>query len=489
MADAAVTLPKGYQLDSQPQLPPGYKLDSQAAGPTQEQPAKPLTWIDQAHQVLKGAWDNLAQTGQGMVNAVAHPIDTVKGIGTAQDALRLKAEEAFKKGDYLGGLQHVVNYAIPVVGPSIDQLGEEANSGRPGAIAHAVGGSLALGGQLAGPAALARTVPAAIPGAPPPQVLPDTSAVAERMYQQALNPRVTTPAGEVRAMVQTGLENKIPVSEAGQAKLGNLLSDLNQKIQAHVAPAAARGVKVDPHAVAGRLVDVEDRIRNQVNPEHDIADVNKSGQEFLRSRGQAPGQPAGAPQPTGVLDAQGKPVMGPGKPAVPATKAQAIPADEAQAIKVGTYRKLAGKFGEAATDAQVEAQKALARGIKEELNAQIPELKDLNAKEGSLFDLQGPLENAVNKSVNRKVLDKSVPVAMTSAAGGVVAGGPGAAAGAGLGILRQVLSNPEVRSRLAIAINQAKRSNPGKWGNPDLAASTARVSSFAAALGKNDQER
>jgi len=121
-----------------------------------EAPAKPLSWLDQAGQLVKGAWDNLAQTGQGMVNTVAHPYYSVKGMLEGQDALRLKAEESFKKGDYVGGLQHVINYAIPMAGPGIDQLGEEAKSGQPGAIAHSIGGSLMMGAQLAGPGLLAR---------------------------------------------------------------------------------------------------------------------------------------------------------------------------------------------------------------------------------------------------------------------------------------------------------------------------------------------
>jgi hypothetical protein len=121
----------------------------------QIQPDKPLSWMDQAVAYAKGAWDNLKQTGQGMVNlATTNPATTLKNIGQAQDALRVKAEAAFKSGDYVSGTRHVMDYLLPVIGPGIDALGDEAASGQPGALAHSLGGATSLGLQLAGPSAL-----------------------------------------------------------------------------------------------------------------------------------------------------------------------------------------------------------------------------------------------------------------------------------------------------------------------------------------------
>jgi len=459
--------------------PDSFKADDGDSFKPDATPAAPRTWLDSAADVVKGFWGNLADTGQGMINTVAHPIETAKGIVDTQDAQRLKAEESFKRGDYVGGIRHVLGYAVPLLGPPIfGDLPDKASSGKPGDLPQAMGGALSLGLQLAGPGALARSVGTA-PAAAAAAESADHSPIAARLYHEALKPNANTPAAEVRSMVQTGLEHKIPVSEAGAAKLNALLADLNQKIEGKVAPAAERGVKVNPYSVVDRLGDVEDRVRYQVNPEEDIRSVNKTGQEFLRSQGATPEQPAVAPKPTGILDAQGRPMMDAGKPVRPGGRAQPIPADEAQAIKIGTYRKLAGKYGEMAPDAKIEAQKALARGIKEELSAQIPELADLNAKEGSLFDLKGPLESAVNKAANRQGRSMGLPAAVTGVAVGEMAGAP---AGAAAAVLKQILANPEVRSRLAIAINQARRANPAKWGAPSMEAANARVASFVSAL-------
>jgi hypothetical protein len=139
----------------------------------QIQTDKPLSWMDQAVDYAKGAWDNLKQTGQGMVNlATTNPATTLKNIGQAQDALRVKAETSFKSGDYVSGARHFIDYMLPLIGPVIDAQGDEAASGRPGALAHSLGGATSLGLQLAGPGALdanagavANTVDATVKGA------------------------------------------------------------------------------------------------------------------------------------------------------------------------------------------------------------------------------------------------------------------------------------------------------------------------------------
>ena len=139
----------------------------------QIQPDKPLSWMDQAVAYAKGAWDNLKQTGQGMVDlATTNPATTLKKIGQAQDTLRVKAETSFKSGDYVSGARHLMDYLLPLIGPGIDAMGDEAASGQPGALAHSLGGATSLGLQLAGPGALnanagavANTVDATVKGA------------------------------------------------------------------------------------------------------------------------------------------------------------------------------------------------------------------------------------------------------------------------------------------------------------------------------------
>jgi hypothetical protein len=99
----------------------------------------------------------------------------------------------------------------------------------------------------------------------------------------------------------------------------------------------------------------------------------------------------------------------------------------------------------------IEAQKALARGIKEELANQFPELSDLNAREGGLLDLQPVLEKAVQRIGNHQIMGIGTPI--TAGAAKVVSGSN--KVGAVAGLMKAVLDNPAVKSKLAIALNQA----------------------------------
>jgi hypothetical protein len=48
--------------------------------------------------------------------------------------------------------------------------------------------------------------------------------------------------------------------------------------------------------------------------------------------------------------------------------------------------------------------------------------------------------------------------------------------------MRVVMRDPAIRSRLAIAINQAQQSNPGKWGAPSMARALAKIDTYSSAL-------
>ncbi len=75
----------------------------------------------------------------------------------------------------------------------------------------------------------------------------------------------------------------------------------------------------------------------------------------------------------------------------------------------------------------IEAQKALAKGLKEELEGIFPEIKAKNAAEGKLLDLRPELEAAVNRLGNRRI---SIANALN------------------------VLADPAVTSRVAIYLNK-----------------------------------
>lgn len=74
-----------------------------------------------------------------------------------------------------------------------------------------------------------------------------------------------------------------------------------------------------------------------------------------------------------------------------------IPVQQAQDMKQGTYRELKNKYGQIGS-AETEAQKALARGLKENIAEAVPEIAGLNAQESKLI-------NALNITERRAFME------------------------------------------------------------------------------------
>lgn len=120
---------------------------------------------------------------------------------------------------------------------------------------------------------------------------------------------------------------------------------------------------------------------------------------------------------------------------------------------------------------------ALARGLKEEIARQFPEIAEMNAKETKLFGLEPALERAVRRIDNRQVIGIGTPIA--GIAGGVVAHSTGW--GVAIGALKAVLDKPMLKSKLAIVLNRAAK------GTEPFSVSQARVAAYVTALANAEE--
>ncbi len=375
-----------------------------------------------------------------------------------------KAKAAAKSGNY-GEAIHRALTSVPIVGPMVQGIIDKAPD-RPFEAAtdaaFAVAPGLALKGGGAAIDATARTVG--------PVLARTGIATSEGLMKSALKPGVADAPtlADVRAATQTALTHDIPVSEAGAAKLSDLIEDYGKKTQAAIDARTRQGATIQPGAVAARLNDVN---TTSALPEKATAAVEKARAAFLARKGVTAAQP---PTPTGVLDANGQPIMRPGAPANPGNP---IPLDVAQAEKQGSYQNAKNAYGEL-SEAQVEAEKALARGYKEEIEAQAPELKALNAKEAEFLGLQPSLERAIRRAGNQDVTDFK---SLASGGAGMAAAGP---VGAVAGLTTRVLDFPGIKSKLAIAINKASQ----RTGNPlNLAQSNTRAAEILSRIAASSQ--
>lgn len=388
--------------------------------------------VDQAAQVepyaaskgflgnAKAALNNLGAGAVGAImEPIAHPLDTLKNMAGA-----------------------IVRPTSPDDPPVLDTktpIGQQF--GRMGAQLTAAVPGVAL--IAADPEALAAKKTPGVVG----RVLNST---AEKMYGTAMKPATTLSAADRAQMIRTGLDNSLRIDASGVEKLGNLIDDLNQKIKGVIDTDPNR--PIDPNAVATRADISKARFANQVNATKDLNSIENSRQQFLTERGAKPGSPAVPPQPTGLLDAQGRPIMSGGTPATAPKPAPPMRAVDAQAMKQGTYAVLREKYGEQGA-AAVEAQKNLAMGLKEELATQFPELSGLNAAESKLLDLGPILERAVNRVSNNHTIGIGGPILGSA----IKAGTGSSGAAAVIGVMKSIVDMPAVKSRLAISLSKAAK--------------------------------
>lgn len=186
---------------------------------------------------------------------------------------------------------------------------------------------------------------------------------ARDMMQSALKPsQKALQTGKADQAITTMLDQGVNVSKGGAEKLRAMVDDKNSAISKLIENSPE---VIDKKAVAGYLDDSIKRFEKQVNPLDDVAAIQKAWDEFL--------------------------VVHPDK----------IPVKQAQELKQGTYRSLGDKSYGEVKGASVEAQKTLARGLKEEIAKAVPEVRKLNAEESQMLNALSLVEKRVLMEANK----------------------------------------------------------------------------------------
>ena len=188
---------------------------------------------------------------------------------------------------------------------------------------------------------------------------------AKALMQSAIKPTLKQlKSGDAAKAINTMLNRGYNATEGGMARLKNQISKLNDEIADAIKNSAET---VDKGEVGKALLQTFEKFKKQVNPESDLNAIKKAWTEFRNH-----------PLLAGKRD---------------------IPVQLAQEMKQGTYKQVAKKYGEL-SGADVEAQKALARGLKEQIAAKVPAIKGLNAEEGELINTLNVAERRVLMGMN-----------------------------------------------------------------------------------------
>lgn len=211
-----------------------------------------------------------------------------------------------------------------------------------------------------------------------------TSGIAQRgaeaAMQSALKPVwAKARSGEAATAIRTMLDEGLTVTPQGVRQLRGKIDQLNAEIKDIIAKSPAT---INKSAVAARLESRLKAVKDQVNPQSDVATIKKTLQNFMEH-----------PELTEEL-----------APGIKVS-AEEIPIQQAQKMKQATYKQLGDRgYNPAQTAEQAESiqsQKALARGLKEEIAKAEPSLRPLNAKESELIKTMGVAERRVLMDANK----------------------------------------------------------------------------------------
>jgi hypothetical protein len=189
-------------------------------------------------------------------------------------------------------------------------------------------------------------------------------AGSRRLMQSAIKPTLQQlRTGDAGVAVQTLLDYGLSPTASGVEKLRALVDDLNTQVKGRIA---ASGATVSKQDVLDALGGVRAKFSNQVSPTADLAAIQRVADDF-------------AAHPAIVPD---------------------IPVQVAQDMKTGTYKVLGGKYGQLGS-AETEAQKALARGLKEGISKAVPDVGLLNAEEARLLKTLDVAERRALMEMNK----------------------------------------------------------------------------------------
>lgn len=262
--------------------------------------------------------------------------------------------------------------------------------------------------------------------------------LSKKLYQSALKPSTRMPLEKQLQIVETGIKEGVVINESGLAKLRGKIDQTNDAIDAAINTAQAQGKTVDMGEVIKRLDEVRPAFENTLLSDDYVKLFDNHVDEFVKKYSIYTQQPGERP--------------------VPVTW-QAVPIQEAQELKRKTYTLLKKSFGEQKA-ATVEAKKALARGVKEEIAKVYPEISALNKKDSALLALEAAIEPAVSRALNSNLVGLGD---IAAAAVGGVSGGVGVTAAQRtleFGLVKRIIDAPMLKSKAAIAVDKARKLKP-----------------------------
>lgn len=339
---------------------------------------------------LYGLYGAAKETGKAIAKPVAQGLALAGGAMLGGPVGAGLAYGIEQQGEKL--LQEKIGGQAPV--PLMQRMGEASQDV-----------AIGMGAELAGPA-----LQAAGKG-----MAAITKPVQKYFYESALKIPPSVPKALRDVAVEKGIQGQYVPSPKGLEKLQTDMSKINNEISKIIDMGTKSGKGVNTSEALKRLDDVKDFYKNVPDAESYLKDIDDLA---LR---------------------------------VKAFHGEKLTLSKAQEMKKAVYALNKKAYGEM-KGLLVESNKAIARGLKEEIVKQEPMIARLNADDSAMINLEAVLERAVNRIRNYDVI-RWGDTFMTLT--GAVLGGPGGAVASGL--TKRLLEDAAVKSRIAFALSKAAK--------------------------------
>lgn len=327
--------------------------------------------------LLRGASDAALLIPRGIAAAAGPAIGPL--IRSATEGLVAPSRELVA-ADPQNTMEQMASTGGEIVGAGA--AGGGLGSVRAALLTGASAGGGVVGEQIAGePGRVVGTLAAPVASLAKPAI----EAGAKSLMQSALKPTLKDlSSGKAARAVETMLEEGLNPTNAGNAELRRKIAELKREVSEVIQNSPAT---VNKQAVGQELQGTLDKFSKQVSARSDLDAIRKTWDDFVNH---------------------------------PLLKGDDIPVQLAQEMKQGTYKVLEKKYGQQGT-AEVEAQKAIARGLRKEIEKEVPEVIGLNARESKLIDTLKVSERRALMDLNKNPMGLTLLAENPAAALGFMA--------------------------------------------------------------------
>ena len=384
----------------------------------------------QDRETLVTAREQRAEQGDLLIGHFKNRYGSVEGFkqAIAKDPVGVLADATFVLNPVGGGVK-----LVGTVGKVIGEASKAGKLARAGELLAKTGEVVQTAGRTADPIRLAGKAASGTF-----RLIPKPTPVG--LFQRAAKFSTALPQDVRQRMIQLALDERLMPTINGVDKLRGQINEIAQRVTTLVDDATETGTKIRVARLFKEFTKLEKDAKLSGLPATQLKQLNRVRQQ------------------------------------ISAANKKSLSVADAQTLKQNIYADLQKTYNSVTEQpAAVKAQQSVARAAKEAIEGLIPEIKQLNARQGARLELVQSLERAANRISNNDVA--GLRLTSPATAGGVAGGGAGLAAGAAVG----VLEFPRVKSALAIALNDIQKVVPG-FTPPPLLVELGIVGAEAVAL-------